>query len=386
MDALHRACMVVAGVCLVVITLIIPYGVFTRYVLNSASSWPEPLAVLLMIVLSFLSAVVCYRENLHIGVGVLPALLGERGKAVLGWLIELCMMAHQPVHALVRHQARARRPGTRRIAEFPLVSVGVSYLPMPIGGAHHRAVRHRAPAGRGEFFREHDDRDHQHSLDRIAPSGADAMDILILLGGFTVAVPARHAGRLRARPRRDPRRALDRPAARSRHAQDLRRHGRLSRCWRSRSSSWPARIMAEGGMAERHRQPRQGVRRLHPRRPGAGQHPRLDHVRLHLGLVGRRHRLDRLGDDPADDQGRLSAPVRRQRHDLGLAAAAADPALAQRGDLFARRRRHDLGRAPVHGRRHPGPAARAVADGPVPDHRPPAQLPEGRGRFRCARR
>ena len=32
------------------------------------------------------------------------------------------------------------------------------------------------------------------------------------------------------------------------------------------------------------------------------------------GLVGRRHRLDRLGDDPADDQERLSAALRGQRH------------------------------------------------------------------------
>ena len=38
--------------------------------------------------------------------------------------------------------------------------------------------------------------------------------------------------------------------------------------------------------------------------------------------------------------------------------------------------------APVHGRRHPGPDARPVADDPVPDHRPPAELPEGRGRAR----
>src|SRR5918998_1697047 len=75
MDLLHRFCMIIAGACLVVITLIIPWGVFTRYVLNSASSWPEPLAVLLMIVLSFLSAVICYREYLHIGVGIVPALL-----------------------------------------------------------------------------------------------------------------------------------------------------------------------------------------------------------------------------------------------------------------------------------------------------------------------
>src|SRR5436190_22511491 len=93
MDAIHNACLFVAGAFLVIIVLIIPYGVFTRYVLNSAASWPEPIAVLLMIVLSFLSAVVCYREHLHIGVGVLPSFLEEPAKSALGWLIEICMLA-----------------------------------------------------------------------------------------------------------------------------------------------------------------------------------------------------------------------------------------------------------------------------------------------------
>src|SRR5882762_4853356 len=93
MDAIHQACLFVAGCCLVVIVIIIPYGVFTRYVLNSAASWPEPIAVLLMIVLSFLSAVVCYREHLHIGVGVLPAFLDQSAKLALGWFIEACMLA-----------------------------------------------------------------------------------------------------------------------------------------------------------------------------------------------------------------------------------------------------------------------------------------------------
>ena len=74
--------------CLVIITLIIPWGVFTRYVLNSASSWPEPMAVLLMIWFSFLSAVVCYRENLHIGVAVIPMMLEGNARLAVGWLIE----------------------------------------------------------------------------------------------------------------------------------------------------------------------------------------------------------------------------------------------------------------------------------------------------------
>src|SRR3979490_2713267 len=93
MDAIHQACLFIAGSCLVIITLIVPSGVCPRYVLNSAASWPEPMAVLLMIVLSFLSAVVCYREHLHIGVGVLPALLDGPAKALLGWCLEICMLA-----------------------------------------------------------------------------------------------------------------------------------------------------------------------------------------------------------------------------------------------------------------------------------------------------
>jgi TRAP-type C4-dicarboxylate transport system permease small subunit len=133
MDALHQACLIVAGVSLVVITLIIPWGVFTRYVLNSASSWPEPLAVLLMIVLSFTSAVVCYREYLHIGVGVLPALLGPAGKAVLGCVLESCMMITN-VFMLYYGTHLVQVTWHQSIAEFPIVSTGVSYLPVPIGG------------------------------------------------------------------------------------------------------------------------------------------------------------------------------------------------------------------------------------------------------------
>jgi TRAP-type C4-dicarboxylate transport system permease small subunit len=134
MDAIHGACLFIAGVCLVVITIIIPYGVFCRYVLNSAASWPEPMAVLLMIVLSFLSAVVCYREYLHIGVGLLPGLLNGRIKTGLGWLIELCMLGTN-IFMLWYGIRLVQATWHQSIAEFPLLSVGVAYLPIPIGGA-----------------------------------------------------------------------------------------------------------------------------------------------------------------------------------------------------------------------------------------------------------
>ena len=85
MDAAAPALHVVAGACLVVITLIIPWGVFTRYVLNSASSWPEPLAVLLMIWFAFIAAVVCYRENLHIASASCPNCCTAAPEWCIGW-------------------------------------------------------------------------------------------------------------------------------------------------------------------------------------------------------------------------------------------------------------------------------------------------------------
>ena len=134
MDAIHAACLFVAGACLVVITIIVPYGVFTRYALNSASSWPEPMAVLLMIVLAFLSAVVCYREHLHIGVGILPMFLEGPAKAALGWFLELCMLVTN-VFMLVWGIKLVQTTWYQGIAEFPIVSAGMAYLPIPLGGA-----------------------------------------------------------------------------------------------------------------------------------------------------------------------------------------------------------------------------------------------------------
>ena len=134
MDAIHAACLFVAGACLVVITVIVPYGVFTRYVLNSAASWPEPMATLLMIVVSFLSAVVCYREYLHIGVGVLPAFLNGPAKALLGWFLEACMLATN-LFMVVWGLRLVQTTWFQSIAEFPIVSAGIAYLPIPIGGA-----------------------------------------------------------------------------------------------------------------------------------------------------------------------------------------------------------------------------------------------------------
>lgn len=133
MNVLHRLCMIIAGACLVAITLMIPWGVFTRYVLNSASSWPEPMAVLLMIWFAFLSAAVVYRENLHIGVAVIPMMLEGKARTAIGWAIELCMMGTN-LFMFWWGIKLVQATFYQSISDFPWYSVGASYLPVPIGG------------------------------------------------------------------------------------------------------------------------------------------------------------------------------------------------------------------------------------------------------------
>jgi len=134
MDVLQRLCMIIAGACLVVITIIIPWGVFTRYVLGFGSSWPEPMAVLLMIWFSFMAAAICYREGLHIGVQLLANVLTGRKRTALGLLLETLMGATN-LFLLIYVTRLVEAMWYQVIADFQAVSTGVSYLPVPLGGA-----------------------------------------------------------------------------------------------------------------------------------------------------------------------------------------------------------------------------------------------------------
>ena len=134
MEALYVACIAVSGVSLVVITLIIPYGVFMRYVLNRPASWPEPAAVLLMIVFSFIGGAAVYRANVHIAVQALLDSVSPRARRVLLRLVDVAMTL-TALFMLVYGVQLVRTTWHQVISEFPLLSVGVTYLPLPVAGA-----------------------------------------------------------------------------------------------------------------------------------------------------------------------------------------------------------------------------------------------------------
>ena len=134
MAALYWGCVWIAGGAIVGMTLVIPWGVFTRYVLNSASSWPEPLAVLLMVLFTFFGAAACYRANAHIAVALFRDLLPPKGRALLGVLVDALMIL-LALFMVIWGVQLASRTWDQSIAEFPWLSVGLTYLPLPAGSA-----------------------------------------------------------------------------------------------------------------------------------------------------------------------------------------------------------------------------------------------------------
>jgi TRAP-type C4-dicarboxylate transport system permease small subunit len=133
MDYLYLACVVVGVTALVLISAVIPWAVFTRYVLNSAASWPEPLAILLTIVLTFVGAAAAYRLNLHMNVSYFADQLPQPYRRWLGLLVQL-LMALIATFMIVWGERLVEVTWHNTIPDFPFLSVGVTYLPIPIGG------------------------------------------------------------------------------------------------------------------------------------------------------------------------------------------------------------------------------------------------------------
>src|SRR5687767_2719995 len=133
MERTYVLCIAISGVALVAITLIIPLGVFMRYVVNSPLSWPEPASVIMMVIFSFLGGAAVYRANVHIAVEALLNAVRPGVRRAMLHGVDLCMAAV----ALFMLGYGVQLCITTRystIAEFPWLSVAFAYMPIPVAG------------------------------------------------------------------------------------------------------------------------------------------------------------------------------------------------------------------------------------------------------------
>ena len=133
MQRLYLACIVLSGLAMVAITLIIPSGVFMRYVMNDPLQWPEPAAVIMMVFFSFVGGAAVYRANQQIAVEALMRAVGPRSRTAMQRGVHACMLLIA-AFMLVYGVHLCRITGGNTVAEFPWLSVGIVYMPIPLGG------------------------------------------------------------------------------------------------------------------------------------------------------------------------------------------------------------------------------------------------------------
>lgn len=134
MDRLYLLAMAVAGLSLVVMTVVIPIGIFSRYVLNRGESWPEPIAIICMVTFTFIGAAVGYRAGSHIAVNMLTDRLPDALKILCARLVDLLMLLISLIlfwYSFWLCVELWEQP----VAEFPILTSGESYLPLPVGSA-----------------------------------------------------------------------------------------------------------------------------------------------------------------------------------------------------------------------------------------------------------
>jgi len=154
LDVLYLACIWIAGLSILLMSLIIPVGVFARYVLGVGAQWPEPIAILLMVVFTFFGAAAAYRAGSHIAVAMMTDRLPPQQQAACRVAVHLLMIVISLFMVIYGTQLCLETMG-QNLADLPWLPVGLTYSPVPLGGLltlvfvlenlffgpqHHRAV------------------------------------------------------------------------------------------------------------------------------------------------------------------------------------------------------------------------------------------------------
>ncbi|MGX8011370.1 TRAP transporter small permease [Mesorhizobium sp. ORM8.1] len=130
---LARLALWISGAGLTLMTVIIFWQVFSRYLLNNSPSWTESSAVLLMGWFIFLGAAVGVRERTHLGFDVLLYFLPPSAKAVLRSISDIVVLAFG-LGMIVYGVQLARLTWNTVMPSLDLPG-GVGFLPVVLGGA-----------------------------------------------------------------------------------------------------------------------------------------------------------------------------------------------------------------------------------------------------------
>ena len=133
MDRLYRLCVMICVLSIIIMTVLIAVGVFSRYVLGIGAFYAEPISIFLAIQLSFYGAAVCYRANAHLSLNVFVNQLPAVGRLAMNYLVHV-LMAGFAVFMVYYGGKLVETTFFQTYPEFQYIRVGLVYTAIPIAG------------------------------------------------------------------------------------------------------------------------------------------------------------------------------------------------------------------------------------------------------------
>jgi TRAP-type C4-dicarboxylate transport system permease small subunit len=131
--AISRFCVAFSALGLVVMTGIIAWQVFGRFVLGESPAWSEQAALVLMVWYITIAAAVGVREGFHIRMTAITDALPQNVQSVLTVTAHLVVLMFGVMLAIYGAEL-VNRTWAHGIPSLP-VPRGFAYLPLPIAGA-----------------------------------------------------------------------------------------------------------------------------------------------------------------------------------------------------------------------------------------------------------
>jgi len=132
LSALARLALWISGGGLVLMTIVIFWQVFSRYILNASPSWTETFSVLLMGWFIFLGAAVGIRERTHLGFDVLLYFLPPAAKGVLRSISDIVVLAFGL--GMIVYGIQLAELTWNTVMPSLAFPGGVAFIPVIIGG------------------------------------------------------------------------------------------------------------------------------------------------------------------------------------------------------------------------------------------------------------
>ena len=123
----------VAGIALVVLTVIFGWLVFGRYVLNSTPTWVEQVSLLLVVLIAFLGASVGIHKNTHLGVSFFRELSPRPVRRAFEFISHVVLAGYGAVMLVYSYELMVFKWET----EIPLIHLpeGLRVVPIVLCGA-----------------------------------------------------------------------------------------------------------------------------------------------------------------------------------------------------------------------------------------------------------